>query len=148
MKTSYKRKFNKAAHKSSDIPSRKAVLKFLNKVHGMDFYEPSNKFSIDLRSDSLRQGIELESRAIWSDKFPYPTVHLPERKDYIFLFPKANWYPSLWVLNSDFTKALVIDQSRLVKYIKPECLVTLKCRGRYEDKFYEIPLSEFKGSVH
>lgn len=133
--------FSEELHTSFDIPGREAVVRYLRRQGWVVFEDPYGQYSVDLvayKRGIGRYFIDVEVRPGWEHgKFPFDTIHLPERKKKFLDCPDVVF----WSLRKDLKKALIIpgevvSQYKLVhqgnKYIKS---------GEY---FYDIPVGELK----
>lgn len=135
-----KHRYNPEAH---DTQSRRVVINYLHKL-GFTLFKEGSQFGIDLVSDEMRIAIELEHRQPFTDSFPYSTYHLPSRKRHRFLTPHNGYKTWFFVINRDFNRLLVIDADKIKPHITEDKIITVKCRGSYDDNFCHIPISSFR----
>ena len=67
--------FSKSNHNANDGAGKKVVIDFL-RSRGIDAMENPNDYGIDL----MVAKYEVERRTIYTNKWPYKTVHVPERE--------------------------------------------------------------------
>jgi len=127
--------FNKAAHASNDSIGKQTVLKLLKSMD-VEAEENSNPYGVDI---ILKEGYgtyEVERRPIWDETWPFPTVHIPERKTK-FLIPDMTYA----VVNRDGNKVMLCSSETILKYEQLEVPNKEVVVGEY---FYDVPLSEWK----
>lgn len=130
-----KRIFNKDAYDACDPHAKKVVSDYLYSKGIEAFGEGEEDYGVDLVA--LHPfGHELEVRQIWGDKFPYKTVHIPYRKKKV-IDKNKNCY--FWILNRDFSKALLIDG----EHVKNSPVVEISANGKM-DKFYDVNIQNSK----
>jgi len=78
LKKPVRKPFSKGNYKKNDKVGKQAVLKYL---HSIDIPAVENPdWGADLIVPGRDASYEVEVRRIWTDKWPHPTVHIPERK--------------------------------------------------------------------
>ena len=122
--------FSKGNHKANDKPAKDAVLKFL-RSKGLDAIENPNDYGVDI----LVSRYEVERRNIWTDKFPYKTVHVPARKAKFLKFPII-----YAVVNTNFDRVMLCSSVVIRKYPKIEVPNKSMPEGEY---FYDVPIKEW-----
>ena len=73
-KIKVRKPFSKSNHNANDGAGKKVVIDFL-RGRGIDAMENPNDYGIDL----MVAKYEVERRTIYTNKWPYKTVHVPER---------------------------------------------------------------------
>ena len=135
--------FNQSNYDSNDASGKEAVTQFLmNK--GLDVQENSNKYGIDLIANGTTHNgksfvdipIEVERRNIWTDTFPFSTVHVPERKTKFL-----KHYMLYAVVNSTYDKIMFCPSDIIKQFIPIEVSNKSIQAGEY---FYDVPLTYWK----
>ena len=124
------KKFNKESHAVNDKPAKDLVIKFL-KSKGLDAMENPNDYGIDI----MVSRYEVERREIWTNKFPFQTVHIPARKE---KFLKYNIIYA--IVNKDFNKIMLCTSEIIRQYNKIEVPNKSVPVGEY---FYDVPIKEW-----
>jgi len=129
--------FSKSNHNANDGAGKKVVIDFL-RSRGIDAMENPDDYGIDL----MVAKYEVERRTIYTDKWPYKTVHVPERKEKFF---KYNIYYVVVMHHETKTKTfdtlLFCETDVIKKYPLVEVPNKSVSKGEY---FYDVPLSEWK----
>lgn len=131
--------FNNEIYKVSD-PVKFAVAQKLNKI---GYYtKVVEDFNVDIKVYIPEQGYqdhEVEWRTIWkSNLFPYPTIHIPERKTR--LINETDLF--YWVVNNEINKALVCNAKHCM--IKSYLKMIPNKQISTGEEFYDIPIGRFK----
>ena len=121
---------NKESHAANDKPAKDLVIKFL-KSKGLDAMENPNDYGIDI----MVSRYEVERREIWTNKFPFQTVHIPARKE---KFLKYNIIYA--IVNKDFNKIMLCTSEIIRQYNKIEVPNRSVQTGEY---FYDVPIKEW-----
>jgi len=124
------KKFNKESHAANDKPSKDLVIKFL-KSKGLDAIENPNDYGIDI----MVSRYEVERREIWTDNFPFKTVHIPARKA---KFLKYNIVYA--IVNKDFNKIMLCRSKIIRQCNKIEVPNKSVPAGEY---FYDVPIEQW-----
>ena len=124
------KEFNKESHAANDKPAKDLVIKFL-KSKGLDAMENPNDYGIDI----MVSRYEVERREIWTNKFPFQTVHIPARKE---KFLKYNIIYA--IVNKDFNKIMLCTSEIIRQYNKIEVPNRSVPTGEY---FYDVPIKEW-----
>ena len=129
--------FSESNHKANDAIGKKIVIDFLNSK-GVGAIENPDDYGIDIMAPVY----EVERRTIKSKKWPYQTVHVPERKTK-FLKPNT-WYVvnihhDLGDLSND--TLLFCSTKKIAKCPLVEVPNKSIPKGEY---FYDVPLSFWK----
>ena len=124
------KEFNKESHAANDKPAKDLVIKFL-KSKGLDAMENPNDYGIDI----MVSRYEVERREIWTNKFPFQTVHIPARKE---KFLKYNIIYA--IVNKDFNKIMLCTSEIIRQYNKIEVPNRSVPAGEY---FYDVPIKEW-----
>ena len=124
------KKFNKESHAANDKPSKDLVIKFL-KSQGLDAIENPNDYGIDI----MVSRYEVERREIWTDNFPFKTVHIPARKA---KFLKYNIVYA--IVNKDFNKIMLCRSKVIRQCNKIEVPNKSVPAGEY---FYDVPIEQW-----
>ena len=124
------KKFNKESHAANDKPSKDLVIKFL-KSKGLDAIENPNDYGIDI----MVSRYEVERREIWTDNFPFKTVHIPARKA---KFLKYNIVYA--IVNKDFNKIMLCRSEVIRQCNKIEVPNKSVPAGEY---FYDVPIEQW-----
>jgi hypothetical protein len=122
----------------NDPESRKVANNFFHNKN-INTYDNPNIYGVDLLVSGSSQSIELEHRIIWDGKkFPFTTVHVPERKKKFVIDQDASYA----VFNNDFTYIMVCSNTNIKKYKDSlkEVPNTAVAKG---EKFYDIPAKLF-----
>ena len=124
------KKFNKESHAANDKPSKDLVIKFL-KSKGLDAIENPNDYGIDI----MVSRYEVERREIWTDNFPFKTVHIPARKA---KFLKYNIVYA--IVNKNFNKIMLCRSEVIRQCNKIEVPNKSVPAGEY---FYDVPIEQW-----
>ena len=128
--------FSEGNHAANDKPGKKVVIAFLKSV-GINAIENPDDYGVDL----LAAGYEVERRTIKSTKWPYPTVHVPYRKDKFFeniIFYAVNVHHEI---NDDIYDTVMLCSSEIViKY--PVVEVPNKSVPK-DEYFFDVPFKEW-----
>ena len=124
------KKFNKESHAANDKPSKDLVIKFL-KSQGLDGIENPNDYGIDI----MVSRYEVERREIWTNNFPFKTVHIPARKA---KFLKYNIVYA--IVNKDFNKIMLCRSEVIRQCNKIEVPNKSVPAGEY---FYDVPIEQW-----
>ena len=124
------KEFNKESPAANDKPAKDLVIKFL-KSKGLDAMENPNDYGIDI----MVSRYEVERREIWTNKFPFQTVHIPARKE---KFLKYNIIYA--IVNKDFNKIMLCTSEIIRQYNKIEVPNRSVPTGEY---FYDVPIKEW-----
>ena len=124
------KKFNKESHAANDKPSKDLVIKFL-KSQGLDAIENPNDYGIDI----MVSRYEVERREIWTNNFPFKTVHIPARKA---KFLKYNIVYA--IVNKDFNKIMLCRSEVIRQCNKIEVPNKSVPAGEY---FYDVPSEQW-----
>ena len=124
------KKFNKESHAANDKPSKDLVIKFL-KSKGLDAIENPNDYGIDI----MVSRYEVERREIWTDNFPFKTVHIPARKA---KFLKYNIVYA--IVNKDFNKIMLCRSEVIRQCNRIEVPNKSVPAGEY---FYDVPIEQW-----
>tara|TARA_Y100000593_G_scaffold3233_1_gene6396 strand:- start:2073 stop:2510 length:438 start_codon:yes stop_codon:yes gene_type:complete len=125
---------------TNDASGKKAVTCFLQK-QGLSVKENPNKYGIDLITNgTTNKGrvfssvpVEVERRQIWDKTFPFPTVHVPERKTKFL-----KHYMLYAVVNLKFNKVMFCS-SDIIKQYKP---IEIPNKAVANDEyFYDVPIT-------
>ena len=127
--------FNKATHASNDAIGKQTVLKLLKSMN-VGAEENSNPYGVDIVLIDGLGTYEVERRPIWTEVWPFATVHIPERKTK-FLIPDMTYA----VVNKDCDKVMLCSSETILKYDQLEVPNRAVASGEY---FYDVPLSEWK----
>lgn len=125
-----KKPFEQEIYDEVDGRSKDAVVSYLN---GIGVHTNTTEtFGADIMA-LHPMWHELEHRHEYEDKFPWDTVHVPYRKKRL-LNGKRGFY---WVINREYTKALIIDS----KHMKDKYVVEVP-NNKVEsgELFYDIPI--------
>ena len=129
--------FSASNHNANDGAGKKVVINFLRK-RGIDAIENPNDYGIDIMAAKY----EVERRTIYTDQWPYSTVHVPERKEKFF---HHNIYYVVVMHHETKTKTfdtlLFCDTDVIKKYPLVEVPNKSVKKGEF---FYDVPLSEWK----
>ena len=129
--------FSAGNHKANDGAGKKFVIDFLRN-NGVDAIENPNDYGIDIMAAKY----EVERRTIYTDKWPYNTVHVPGRKGKFF-----NHNIHYVVVMHHETKAKTFDTLLFCEtnIIKKYPLVEVPNKSiKKGEFFYDVPLSEWK----
>ena len=124
------KKFNKESHAANDKPSKDLVIKFL-KSKGLDAIENPNDYGIDI----MVSRYEVERREIWTDNFPFKTVHIPARKA---KFLKYNIVYA--IVNKNFNKIMLCRSEVIRQCNRIEVPNKSVPAGEY---FYDVPIEQW-----
>ena len=133
--------FNQALHDLCDPPARQAVIKYGKMKWNVDFRENPDIYGIDLLGyirNILCCYIEIETRD-WRNeslKCPYPSIHIPARKEKFFQKKHTLYF----VVTRDFKSAYWIPTSEIIACEKKEVSNNSVKQGEY---FYDVPISKF-----
>ena len=129
--------FSKSNHDANDGVGKDVVIKFL-RGRGVDAIENPDDYGIDV----MVAKYEVERRTIYTDKWPYETVHVPERKTKFFVH---NIFYVVVMHHETKTKTfdtlLFCETDVVKKYPLVEVPNKSVSKGEY---FYDVPLSEWK----
>jgi hypothetical protein len=133
----YRKTFEQDLHDKYDLPAKVAVAQFVAKKCEVDVEPNEDQYGVDLlvrKDDKTIGSIEVEVRQ-WSPNCPYPTIHVPERKEKFFgdntLF---------FALTKDMKHAYWIE----TKYIKQYPLREIRNRSVASgEMFFDVPTSDF-----
>ena len=124
------KKFNKESHAVNDKPAKDLVIRFLQSK-GLDAIENPNDYGIDI----MVSRYEVERREIWTDNFPFKTVHIPARKA---KFLKYNIVYA--IVNKDFNKIMLCRSEVIRQCNKIEVPNKSVPAGEY---FYDVPIEQW-----
>jgi len=135
--------FNQSNYDANDASGKEVVTQFLTNK-GLDVQENSNKYGIDLIANGTTYNgksfvdipIEVERRNIWTDTFPFPTVHVPERKTKFL-----SKYMLYAVVNSTYDRVMFCSSDIIKQFIPIEVPNKSIQAGEY---FYDVPLKHWK----
>ena len=139
----YYKEFKQSLHDKYDGPAKIAVGEYLG-ARGYFCTFPETKSNKKADISVLRpQEHEVQVSIHWKeDEFPYPEIHVYERKKHLLETKNPLW---IWVLNTARTKAYVIDKKLLTKEkLKPvfsAYLTEERGKDTYENR-YCIPKEE------
>jgi len=137
------KKFSQELHDLCDIPSRQAVIDYAKK-HWMVEAKPNpDKYAVDLIvfNQGTRSGyIEVELRD-WRKKdeteCPYPTIHVPYRKQKLF----DNGLPTIYfIVHFDKKWGYWLDVEDIMKHPIKEIPNNSVPEG---EKFYDVPTKKW-----
>ena len=138
----YKTKpFSKGNHAANDNPGKRVVIKYLG-AKGIDAVENPNRYGIDI----LAAWYEVERRTILTNKWPYPTVHIPYRKKKFFknkCIYAVNVHHKFFDYSYD--GLMFCGSDVVVEY--PVIEVPNKSVEK-DEYFYDVPLHEFTKEIN
>lgn len=127
--------FSEGNHQANDSIGKEAVLKLLKRMN-VDAEENPDKYGVDIIVKDRDRTYEVERRAIWSDTWPYATVHVPARKTRV-LKPHMVYA----VVNTECDKVMLCPTEIIIKYAQVEVPNRTIKSGEY---FYDVPLREWQ----
>ena len=129
--------FEQDLHDAYDKPAKDVVARFIAESSGLRVIPNPDQYGVDLllyRGDNHVGGVEVEVRQ-WSPNCPYPTIHIPHRKQKFFgkrvLF---------FALTKDMRKAYWITTDGIDKYPLKEVRNVKVASGEH---FYDVPTKDF-----
>ncbi len=129
-----KKRFDKALYDKYDKAARQRTQLHLERK-GYKVREHPDHYAQDLIATKGGKDllVECEVKVVWdTDKFPYDTVQLPERKKKFFVEPTL-----FYIWNNKLNKAITFF-SEDVKHLTPvEVPNKYVCKGEY---FFQIPM--------
>ena len=131
--------FDKALHDTYDVAGREAVKRYLAVTRGKRGVDNPDPMGVDLFvmfGDHLESYCEVEVRPNWrGDRFPFDTVHVPERKTKLLTNDLPTWFVSV---NVDQTYLLVCDAQTVLQAPLREVPNRLMA---HSERFYDVPIS-------
>ena len=133
--------FDKNLHRKHDPRSRQIVKDFFAKLD-IPLKDHPDKFDADLMTEDELYLVEVEHRVVWKKtKFPFPTIHIPRRKDKFFKEGKVHYV----ILSNDYRMLGFLSAQKAKKYMKDKHLVEVENRFVAKDEyFYDVPTREFE----
>jgi len=133
--------FSKSLHAKNDPESRKKVQAFFAEWDIILVDHP-NKFDIDLITEKGEVRVEVERRPIWkTGTFPFPTVHILERKEKFFREGKTHYC----IVSADYKWMGFISAQLITSFMTPKHLKENPNKyvssGEYA---YDIPTDKFE----
>lgn len=134
-----KKAFSQELFDQNDTPAREKVKRSFAEIWGLTLVDNSDKYGPDLvayRGSVFEGFVEIEVKHNWlGNRFPFPTVHFPKRKERIFgegpmIFVVMNKHMThfIWFrLNSLKSARVITKRTRLTDF---------------QEGFLEIPVSE------
>ena len=142
--TTYQRKpFSPGNHEANDGTGKKVVLEYLKK-NGIEAIENPDDYGIDIMAPRF----EVERRTIRTAKWPYNTVHVPERKTKFLVHDI--WYVVVIHHDIDTYKhpnstpfdTLLLCESHIIKRCN---LIEVPNRSMPKGEyFYDVPINFWK----
>lgn len=135
------KKFSQELYEKNDAPAVEAVLTHLFQ-QGSYAGQNEDKYGPDIILFSGYKKlsyVEVEIKHNWHagvDKFPYSTVHLPERKGRYLRLRHPIEY---WILRADLQAAIIIPDFTLSSSLLEEVPNSLVSSG---ERFYCVPLEQ------
>ena len=133
----YRKPFEQDIHDKYDEPAKEAVAKFVWEKCDVEVIPNDDQYGVDLlvmNGDKQIGSIEVEVRQ-WSPNYPYPTIHVPERKEKFFgdntLF---------FALTKDMKHAYWIETKFIKQYPLREVRNVKVASG---EMFFDVPTNEF-----
>ena len=127
--------FSKALFDENDSIAKEAVRGFLEDSWGHPVTEGS-QFEVDLiiwENDNICGYVEVERRHNWEDTFPFPTLHIPERKRKFFTLDQ----PSLLFAVRKDCKAAIFVPGEIVLRCPVKMLDNKFC---FQEPFFIVPI--------
>jgi len=128
--------FSKGNHAANDKAGKKVVIEFL-KSKGIQAIENPDEYGIDV----LAAGYEVERRTIKRPYWPYPTVHVPYRKDKFFKWKCIYAVVVHHIVNNDIYDSLMFCPSDVVAK-SPVVEVPNKSVEK-DEYFFDVPFKEW-----
>jgi len=135
-----RKQFSEALHGKHDKPARIRTMEYMQ-VKGYEIWENPNIYGQDLIAEGSKGKfyVECEVKTVWdTDKFPFDTVQLPERKSKFFTSPTL-----FFIWNKPLSSAIMF-KSNDIKDLTP-----VEVSNKYitsGELFYQIPL-DMTGTV-
>jgi hypothetical protein len=135
-----RKQFSEALHGKHDKPARIRTMEYMQ-TKGYEIWENPNTYGQDLIAEGSKGKfyVECEVKTVWdTDKFPFDTVQLPERKSKFFSSPTL-----FFIWNKMLTSAIMF-KSYDIKHLTP-----VEVSNKYitsGEFFYQIPL-DMTGTV-
>jgi len=119
----------------TDRPAREATKQYLSRK-GYTAIDNPDKYCADLIIEDLCY-IECECKLVWKgSRFPWPSVHLPQRKK---KFAKLEMPVRFYIWNKEYSHAMRILGEQLTDDKLIEVPNRMIAKGEY---FYDIPTNE------
>ena len=131
-----RKRFSEALHGKHDKPARIRTMEYMQ-IKGYEIWENPNTYGQDLIAEGSKGKfyVECEVKTVWdTDKFPFDTVQLPERKRKFFASPTL-----FFIWNKPLTSAILF-KSEDIKDLTP-----VEVSNKYiasGELFYQIPLDK------
>ena len=131
-----RKQFSEALHGKHDKPARTRTMEYMQ-IKGYEIWENPNTYGQDLIAEGSKGKfyVECEVKTVWdTDKFPFDTVQLPERKRKFFASPTL-----FFIWNKPLTSAILF-KSEDIKDLTP-----VEVSNKYiasGELFYQIPLDK------
>ena len=135
-----RKQFSEAFHGKHDKPARIRTMEYML-VKGYEIWENPNIYGQDLIAEGSKGKfyVECEVKTVWdTDKFPFDTVQLPERKSKFFTSPTL-----FFIWNKMLTTALLFKSNDIKDLTPVEVSNKYITSGEF---FYQIPL-DMTGTV-
>ncbi len=134
--------FDKGLHDRYDVAGRDAVKRYLAVARGKRGVDNPDPMGVDLFvmfGDHLEAYCEVEVRPNWrGDRFPFDTVHVPERKTKLLRNDLQTWFVSV---NSDQTYLLVCPAQTVLDAPLREVSNRLVI---HSERFYDVPIAQMR----
>lgn len=128
------KKFDSDLFDLTDSPAREATKQYLSRM-GQTAIDNPNKYCADLIIEDLCY-VECECKLVWKGPaFPWPTVHLPQRKK---KFAKLDMPVLFYIWNAEYSHAMRIAGELLTDDRLVEVPNRMIAKGEY---FYSIPMN-------
>lgn len=130
--------FEQELHDKFDEPAKRRVANYLERKCGVLVYPNPDKYGIDLlvcnAEDEFLGSVEVEVRQ-WSSPCPFPTIHVPHRKEKFF-----DDKTLFFALTSSMCHAYWIEGHKIKQYPIKEISNYKVPRG---EMFFDIPVEAF-----
>ena len=135
MTTTYKRKpFSKGNHAANDGSGKAVVLNYLRN-NGIKAIENPDDYGVDIMAPRF----EVERRTIYSHKWPYDTVHVPERKTKFLVHDIYYVVVIHHEVNNNIYDSLMFCESDIIK--KCNLLEVPNNSMPEGEYFYDVPIN-------
>jgi hypothetical protein len=135
------RPFNQEAYNINDFVAKEVVLEYLNNFPNLVAVDNPDRFGPDIVVEDRNRHfvyVEVERRTRWTgNKFPYGSVHIPERKRKWLSLPTTS--TTFFEVSKDLKTALVIDGEVVAK----SPVIKGKGTDGIED-FFDVPIKDCK----
>jgi hypothetical protein len=130
--------FEQELHDQYDAPAKEAIKQYLERNHGIAVDPNTDQYGVDLlitRDGKVIGYAEVEVRQ-WSPTCPYPTIHVPLRKEKYF-----NDRTLFFAITKDMKSAYWIQTLKIKEYPVKE-ISNYKIRSG--ELFFDVPTKEFQ----